>query len=184
MKCGPARCVVRAPARRCTSGADARTQPIRRPPQYALLSPPIETTRECRSKTATGGDIVAVLPPEDLEFGLRIDESEHVAVSEVLPGGQAAAEVDQRRALHQGVVDVEERRCGQVDGRQFGFQRFVGVDVFQRPLGAGVGGLRLELLLSGLWGWIVAGFDTARAAGSGHGFTLSGRGGLGWGWQS
>lgn len=48
---------TRRAARRCTSGAEARTQPIRRPPQYALLMPPMDTTRECRSKRATGGGI-------------------------------------------------------------------------------------------------------------------------------
>ena len=52
---------------------------------------------------------------EDLKLGLRVDESDHVAVGEVLAGGQPAGEMHQRRALHQGVVDVEERGGGQVD---------------------------------------------------------------------
>ena len=118
--------------------------------------------------------------PSDLKLGLRVDESEHVAIGEVLAGGQAAAEVDQRRALHQGVVDVEECRRGQVDGRLLRAGGVVGLDVFQRPLGAGVGGQRLELLLSRVGFCVGAGFDSARAAGSGHGSTLSGRGALGW----
>ena len=52
---------TRAAASRCTCGAEARTQPIRRPPQYGLLIPPIDTTRECRSKSATGGGIVGAV---------------------------------------------------------------------------------------------------------------------------
>jgi hypothetical protein len=127
-----------------------------------------------------GGDVVAVLSAEYLELGLRVDESEDVAIGEVLSGGQAAPEVDQRRALHQGVVDVEERRRGQVDGWLLRAGGLVCQDVFQRPLGAGVGGRRLEMLLSGVVFCVEAGLDTARAAGSGHGSTLSGRTGLGW----
>ena len=64
-----------------------------------------------------GGDVVAVLPAGQLKLGLRVGESAQVAVGEVLAGGQAAGEVHQRRAVHQRVVDVEERRRGQIGRR-------------------------------------------------------------------
>src|SRR6185437_9843967 len=127
-----------------------------------------------------GGDVVAVLFAEDLKLGLRVDKSEYVAIREILAGGQAAAEVNQRRALHQRVVDIEERRRGQVDGRLLGTRLLFCLDILKRPLGAGVGGRRFELLLSGVGFCVWAGSDTARAAGSGHRFTLSARAAFGW----
>ena len=63
------------------------------------------------------GHVVAVLPPGELELGLRERESGQVLVGEVLTGGQPAGEVHQRGAVHQRVVDVEERRRGQVGRR-------------------------------------------------------------------
>ena len=60
------------------------------------------------------GDVGAVLPARHLEFGLCVHELPDLAVPEVLAGSQAATEVHQRRALHEGVVDIEEGRGGQV----------------------------------------------------------------------
>ena len=54
---------------------------------------------------------------DQLKLGLRVDETAQIAVGEVLAGGQAAGEVHQRRAVHQRVVDVEERRGGQIGRR-------------------------------------------------------------------
>ena len=56
--------------------------------------------------------------------------------------------MEQRRALHQGVVHVEERRRGQVDGGLLGAGGLVGLDVYQRALGAGVGGQLLQFQFS------------------------------------
>ena len=66
------------------------------------------------------GDVVAVLPAGELELGLRVGESGQIAVGEVLAGGQSAREVHQRRALHERVVDVEERGRGQIRRRRGG----------------------------------------------------------------
>ena len=65
----------------------------------------------------TGGDVVAVLLAEQLKLGLRVDESEHVAIGEVVARGQPAAEMHRGGALHQRVIHVEERGGGQVDRR-------------------------------------------------------------------
>ena len=62
-----------------------------------------------------GGDVVAVFLAEQLELGLGVDESEHVAIGEVAASGQPAAEVHRRGPLHQGVIHVEECGGGQVD---------------------------------------------------------------------
>jgi hypothetical protein len=55
--------------------------------------------------------------PADPEFHLCPGETGQVRGAEVLARGEAAGEVEHRRAHHHGVVDVEERGRGQVGGR-------------------------------------------------------------------
>ncbi len=85
------------------------------------------TLDEGQRLAAALGDVVAVLPAGQLELGLGVDELPHVAVTEVLAGGQTTAEVHQRGSLHQRVVDIEEGRGGQVDRRRRRRGRFGGV---------------------------------------------------------
>ncbi|BBU24422.1 hypothetical protein MYXE_42120 [Mycobacterium xenopi] len=96
-----------------------------------------------------GRDVVAVFLADQLEFGLGVNEPEHVAVSEVFARGQPAAEMQQRGPLHQRVVDVEECGRGQIDRRLRravgGCGRGLGVQVVERPFGAGVPAQRLEV---------------------------------------
>src|SRR5215218_3325800 len=66
------------------------------------------------------GDVVAVLPAGELELGLCVRESGQIAVGEVLARRQSAREVNQRRPLHERVVDVEERGSSQVRRRRRG----------------------------------------------------------------
>ena len=64
-----------------------------------------------------GPDVVgAALAAGDAELGLLPDEPGHVAGREVLAGGQAAGEPEQRGAHHHRVVHVEERGRGGVRG--------------------------------------------------------------------
>src|SRR5699024_11212665 len=58
-------------------------------------------------------------------------ELRHIGDRDVVPGGQAACEMDDRGPVHQGVVDVEEGGRGQIRGG--------------RRLGGGRGGVGLEL---------------------------------------
>ena len=83
-----------------------------------LLSRSAFDERQCLASAL--GDIVAVLLAGQLELRLGVNELPHLAVPEVLTGGQAATEVHQRRSLHQGVVDVEKGGRGQVGGRRGG----------------------------------------------------------------
>ena len=67
-----------------------------------------------------------------------------VAVGEVLAGGQSAGEMHQRRALHHGVVDVEEGGRGQIRRRRL-WAGFVDFDqVRDSGLGAGIACQRLH----------------------------------------
>ena len=81
--------------------------------------------------------------PDELELGLRVDESAQIAVGEVLAGGQAAGEVHQRRAVHERVVDVEERRGGQIGRRGRRGGDGLDLEVGDGGLGAGLAGQRL-----------------------------------------
>lgn len=62
------------------------------------------------------GVIIAVLLALQPELGLGVDEAQHIAVSELAVRGQPTAEVQRRRAVHQGVVHIEE--CGGPIGRR------------------------------------------------------------------
>src|SRR6478672_7423715 len=93
------------------------------------------------------GHVLAVLTPRELELGLRVYESAQIAVGEVLAGGQTAGEVHQRRAVHERVVDVEERCRGQI--RRRGRRGGDGLDLEVGDGGRGTG-LAGERLLSSL----------------------------------
>ena len=56
------------------------------------------------------GDVLGVLDADDPEVGLLPRGAEDVAGREELAAVQAAGEVEDARALHHRVVDVEERR--------------------------------------------------------------------------
>ncbi len=60
------------------------------------------------------GDVLGVLDADDPEVGLLPGGAEDLAGGEELAAVQAAGEVEDARALHHGVVDVEERRRGRV----------------------------------------------------------------------
>ena len=94
------------------------------------------------------GDVLGVLDAGDAEVDLLPDRPEDVAGREELAPMQAAREVEDRRALHDRVVDVEERR-----GRGIGLRSERVLD-----LGGGRGGLsgqhrsRLQIALA-ITGW-------------------------------
>ena len=64
------------------------------------------------------------LPAADPELDLLPGEAEQIGGGEELPGGQAPREVEDRRADHHRVVDVEER-----GGRLVGRDRQRGLDL-------------------------------------------------------
>ena len=92
---------------------------------------------------ADGVDVVgAALVAGDAELGLLPDEPGHVAGGEVLAGGQAAGEPEERGAHHHRVVDVEERRAGRV-----GVRRPAGGGDVGGGGGGGAGDVRAGLLV-------------------------------------
>jgi hypothetical protein len=88
--------------------------------------------------------------------------------------------MNQRRTLHQRVVDVEECGRGQVNRRLLRPGGGLGLDVDQRALGAGIGRQRLQFRFSRVRASVGAGFCSVRAAGSTHGSTVSALAALGW----
>ena len=66
---------------------------------------------------AAGGGRVRGLPAADPELDLLPGEPEQVGGGEELAGGEPAGEVEDRRADHHRVVDVEERGGGEVGER-------------------------------------------------------------------
>ena len=67
---------------------------------------------EAQRRGAGLGDVLGVLDADDPEVGLLPGRAEDVAGREELAPVQAAGEVEDARALHHRVVDVEERRGG------------------------------------------------------------------------
>ena len=65
---------------------------------------------EAQRRRAGLGDVLGVLDADDPEVGLLPGRAEDVAGREELAPVQPAGEVEDARALHHGVVDVEERR--------------------------------------------------------------------------
>ena len=69
---------------------------------------------EAEGGVAGLGDVLGVLDADDAEVGLLPGGPEDVAGGEEVATVQPAGEVEDARALHHGVVDVEERGRGQV----------------------------------------------------------------------
>jgi hypothetical protein len=72
------------------------------------------TGDEGQGLLAVGADVLGRALAAEPELQLLPDEPAHVRAGEEVPGGQAAGEVEDRRAHHHGVVDVEERRRREV----------------------------------------------------------------------
>ena len=70
---------------------------------------------EAERRAAGLGDVLGVLDPDEAEVGLLPGGPEDLAGREELAAVQAPGEVEDAGALHDGVVDVEERRGGRVD---------------------------------------------------------------------
>ena len=72
------------------------------------------TGDEGQGLLAVGADVLGRALAAEPELQLLPDEPAHVRAGEEVPGGQATGEVEDRRAHHHGVVDVEERRGREV----------------------------------------------------------------------
>ena len=95
---------------------------------------------------AAARDVVRVLLAGDPELHLLPGELEQIGLAEVVPRDQTPGEMDDRGALHHRVVDVEERRRGQIarrGGRGLGFDPGLdlglGARLVQRQCGVGAG---------------------------------------------
>jgi len=99
--------------------ARARPDPVGHPLVEDLLAERLELGDGVPGDEGEGGraglgDVLGVLDADDAEVDLLPGRAEDVAGGEELAAVQAAGEVEDRGALHHGVVHVEERRCRRV----------------------------------------------------------------------
>ena len=115
-----------------------------------LLAELDDLGRRCRPATNASApsrafEVSSASSPIEPELHLQQREPHQVTGGEEVPDDQAAGEMEDRRALHHRVVDVEEGRGGQVGAGRH--RRFVLVDGQVGGLGGGragdLGGLRL-----------------------------------------
>ncbi len=121
-------------------GSRARPDPVGHPLVEDLLAQQLQLLHgvpgdEGERRGSCVGHVLGVLDADEPEVGLLPGRSQDVAGGEELPVVQATGQVEDRGALHHGVVDVEERRGGRV-----GLHREGALD-----LGDRCGGLAREL---------------------------------------